>query len=259
MKEVVIEVWGDFACFTMPQAKVERLTYPFPPPSAARGILSAIYMKPKEFLWRVHRIEVLEPIRYISFKRNEVKCTVGSEPISTEEERTQRQTTALQNVRYRIAASIIPRPAFAGKELQLYEQALRRIRTGKCFHQPELGMREFVCYFEESDGMRSPIQQSMDAGLMVYDLFAPDDVEVTKKTKRGCKTLELKHYLDRIEYTIEGGTLRFTALLPCGSGEALNLNPSLLTDFLRTQGAAPVWQCRVVRTHLYNKAGKDFA
>ena len=52
--------------------------------------------------------------------------------------------------------------------------------------------------------------------------------------------------------------LRFTALLPCGSGEALNLNPSLLTDFLRTQGAAPVWQCRVVRTHLYNKAGKDF-
>ena len=53
-------------------------------------------------------------------------------------------------------------------------------------------------------------------------------------------------------------TLRFTALLPCGSGEALNLNPSLLTDFLRTQGAAPVWQCRVVRTHLYNKAGKDF-
>ena len=81
-----------------------------------------------------------------------------------------------------------------------------------------------------------------------------EHAEVTKKTKRGCKTLELKHYLDRIEYTIEGGTLRFTALLPCGSGEALNLNPSLLTDFLRTQGAAPVWQCRVVRTHLYNKA-----
>ena len=85
-----------------------------------------------------------------------------------------------------------------------------------------------------------------------------EHAEVTKKTKRGCKTLELKHYLDHIEYTIEGGTLRFTALLPCGSGEALNLNPSLLTDFLRTQGAAPVWQCRVVRTHLYNKAGKDF-
>ena len=82
--------------------------------------------------------------------------------------------------------------------------------------------------------------------------------EVTKKTKRGQKTLELKNYLDRIAYTVEGDTVRFTAMLPCGSGEALSLNPSLLTDFLRTQGAAPVWQCRVLRTHLYDKAGKDF-
>ena len=183
MKEITIEVWGDFACFTMPEARVERLTYPFPTPSAARGILSAIYVKPKEFNWRINRIEVLNPIRYISFKRNEVKCTVSSEPISTEEERTQRQTVALQDVRYRISASIIPRPAFVGREAQLYEQALRRIRGGKCFCTPALGLREFVCYFEESDGTRQPIQQSMDAGLMVYDLFGPDDVEVTKKVK----------------------------------------------------------------------------
>ena len=181
MKEITIEVWGDFACFTMPEARVERLTYPFPTPSAARGILSALYAKPKEFWWQVNRIEVLNPIRYISFKRNEVKCTVSSEPISTEEERTQRQTVALQDVRYRISASIIPRPDFVGREAQLYEQALRRIRGGKCHCQPALGMREFVCYFEESDGTRQPIQQSMDAGLMVYDLFGPDDVEVTKK------------------------------------------------------------------------------
>lgn len=183
MKEIAIEVWGDFACFTMPEARVERLTYPFPTPSAARGILSAIYVKPKEFNWRINRIEVLNPIRYISFKRNEVKCTISSEPISTEEERTQRQTVALQDVRYRISASIIPRPAFVGRETQLYEQALRRIRGGKCYFAPSLGLREFVCYFEESDGTRQPIQQSMDAGLMVYDLFGPDDVEVTKKMK----------------------------------------------------------------------------
>lgn len=183
MKEIVIEVWGDFACFSAPYAKVERLTYPFPTPSAARGILSAIYMKPKEFRWQVNRIEVLSPIRYISFKRNEVKSTTSTAPISTEEERTQRQTVALQDVRYRIAASIVPRPAFAGKETQLYEQALRRIRRGKCYFQPSLGLREFACYFEESDGSRSPISQSMDAGLMVYDLFTPEDVEVTKKTK----------------------------------------------------------------------------
>ena len=183
LKEIVIEVWGDFACFSAPYAKVERLTYPFPTPSAARGILSAIYMKPKEFRWQINRIEVLSPIRYISFKRNEVKSTTSTAPISTEEERTQRQTVALQDVRYRIAASIVPRPAFAGKETQLYEQALRRIRRGKCYFQPSLGLREFACYFEESDGSRSPISQSMDAGLMVYDLFTPEDVEVTKKTK----------------------------------------------------------------------------
>lgn len=183
LKEIVIEVFGDFACFSAPYAKVERLTYPFPTPSAARGILSAIYMKPKEFRWQINRIEVLSPIRYISFKRNEVKSTTSTAPISTEEERTQRQTVALQDVRYRIAASIVPRPAFAGKETQLYEQALRRIRRGKCYFQPSLGLREFACYFEESDGSRSPISQSMDAGLMVYDLFTPEDVEVTKRTK----------------------------------------------------------------------------
>ena len=70
-----------------------------------------------------------------------------------------------------------------GRETQLYEQALRRIRGGKCYFQPSLGLREFTCYFEESDGTRPPIQESLDAGLMVYDLFTPEDVEVTKKTK----------------------------------------------------------------------------
>ena len=61
LKEIVIEVWGDLACFTMPYVKVERLTYPFPTPSAARRILSAIYSKPKEFRWQINRIEVLNP------------------------------------------------------------------------------------------------------------------------------------------------------------------------------------------------------
>lgn len=143
MKEVVIEVWGDFACFTMPQAKVERLTYPFPPPVGCQR-------DPFRDLHETERIPVESPshrgagaIRYISFKRKKIKCTVSSTPVSAEEERTQRQTTALQNVRYRIAASIIPRPAFVGRETQLYEQALRRIRGGKCYFQPSLGLREF--------------------------------------------------------------------------------------------------------------------
>ena len=181
--EVKLEVWGDFACFSPPHMKVERLTYPFPTPSAARGILSAIYSKPKEFYWQVSRIEVLAPIRYISFKRNEVKVNQSSDPISTDDERTQRQTVALQNVRYRITAEIVPREEFRGREKQLHEQALRRIRGGKCFYQPSLGLREFIAYFEESDGVRMPIPMDLDAGWMVYDVFDLHDFSVGKKTK----------------------------------------------------------------------------
>ena len=183
MNEITIEVWGDFACWTMPAAKVERLTYPFPTPSAARGILSAIYSKPAEFYWQVNRIEVLAPIRYISFKRNEVKSKTSDKYLYTDEERTQRQTVALRDVRYRIAASIVPRSDFRGSEAQLVDQALRRIRGGKAFMQPSLGQKEFVAYFEESDNTRPPIEDSLDAGLMVYDVFDLHDASVRKKTQ----------------------------------------------------------------------------
>lgn len=185
--EVVLDVWGDFACFSRPDGKVERLTYPVPTPSAVRGILSSIYSKPKEFYWQVNRIEVLNPIRYISFKRNEVKSKMEKkqEPLFTDEKRTQRQTVALRDVRYRFAASICPRPDFAGTETQLYEQALRRIRGGKTFVQPALGLKEFVAYFQEGDCERGPkpIPVDMDLGLMVYDIFDLHDCEVREKTR----------------------------------------------------------------------------
>lgn len=181
--EVTIEVWGDFACFAPPYGKVERMTYPFPTPSAARGILSAIYAKPNEFYWQICRIEVLNPIQYISFKRNEVKVKVSDTPISTDDERTQRQTMALKDVRYRITAKIVPRKSFTGNVTQLYEQAIRRIRSGKCYYQPGLGLREFAAYFKESDGTRNPIPVDMDAGWMVYDVFDLHDFSVSKKAK----------------------------------------------------------------------------
>ena len=185
--EVVLEVWGDFACFSRPDGKVERLTYPVPTPSAVRGILSSIYSKPKEFYWQVNRIEVLNPIRYISFKRNEVKSKMGKkqEPLFTDEKRTQRQTVALRDVRYRFAASLCPRPDFAGTETQLYEQALRRSRGGKTFVQPALGLKEFVAYFQEGDCERGPkpIPVDMDLGLMVYDIFDLHDCEAREKTR----------------------------------------------------------------------------
>lgn len=183
--ELSIEVWGDFACFTPPYAKVERLTYPFPTPSACRGILSAIYSKPEEFYWQVNQIEILNPIQYMSFKRNEIKTRVSKKMkvIYADEERTQRQTIVLKDVRYRITASICPRSAFKGKEQHLYDQAYRRIRNGKCYYQPSLGLREFVAYFEESDGSREPIDINMDVGLMVYDIFDLHDYKVRGKAK----------------------------------------------------------------------------
>lgn len=188
-QEILLEVWGDFAAFCPPYARVERLTYPVPTPSAARGILSAIYSKPVEFYWQVTRIEVLNPIRYITFKMNEVKSTVSvkgsaeSSILYTDEDRTQRQTQALRDVRYRIAAVICPQPGFQGTAEQLYQQALRRIRSGKCFYQPCLGLRDFSCYFEESDGTRPPIEESMDLGLMIYDIFDLHDCAVRKKAR----------------------------------------------------------------------------
>lgn len=94
----------------------------------------------------------------------------------------------------------------------------------------------------------------------VLDAYnAAENAEVTKKTKRGQKTLDLKAYLPRVDYEVQGDQLHFSLLLPCGSGEALNLNPSLLMEYLHSRGGAPAWQCEVLRTHLYNTQGKDFA
>ena len=191
MNEIKIEVWGDFACFSRPESKVERLTYPVITPSAARGILSAVYSKPVEFYWQIRQIEVLKPIRYITFKRNEVIYSKIKKlkPIFVEdtketgaEHRTQRQTVALKDVRYRITAEIIPRKDFKGTVNQLYEQAKRRISSGKCFFQPSLGLREFVCYFDVPTDAE-PVNESMDIGFMLYDVFDLHKYEVTPKAE----------------------------------------------------------------------------
>ena len=188
----VVEVYGDLACFTSPQAKVERLSLPVPTPSVARGILDSIYVKPPEFRWQVTRIEILEPIRFIALRRNEVKEKVSTQAVSAwmsgkklpepifadaNEEtkgRTQRQTMALQNVKYRIHAKIVPWPEAGVKQASLDEQFMRRARTGKCFCQPSFGCREFPAYFryvEADEDSVKPQLINMDLGWMVYDIF----------------------------------------------------------------------------------------
>ena len=213
MNEIQMEVWGDFACFSRPESKVERLTYPVMTPSAARGILSAVYSKPPEFYWQVKKIEVLHPIRYMSFKRNEViNSKISSnpkEPIFVDEtmvktvdengkekkigkeHRTQRQTVVLKDVRYRITAEMKPQKDFKGTVNQLYEQAQRRIKGGKCFFQPSLGMREFVCYFGEPTDAQ-PIPDTLDLGIMLYDVFDLHKYEVTPKAEPFVTVFEAK-------------------------------------------------------------------
>lgn len=200
MNTIVVEVWGDFACFTRPETKVERFSYPVMTPSAARGILDAIYAKPLEFSWRISRIEVLNPIQFIALRRNEVKEKINEkailsflkrggefEPIVVDatknttgtdaKGRTQRQTIALKNVHYRIHAHIKPRPGFTDKQRAFEEQAIRRISKGKCFYQPYLGCREFVGYFALAEDNKETISDTMDIGLMVYDVYDLDKVE----------------------------------------------------------------------------------
>ncbi|GMV23670.1 MAG: hypothetical protein AMXMBFR57_36190 [Acidimicrobiia bacterium] len=190
-----IRCFGDFACFSRPEMKVERLSYPCPTPSAARGIFDAIYVKPLEFRWEVTQIDLLASPQFIALRRNEAKEKVNAanviawadgsaapEPIwadgdraltgSDERGRTQRQTIALKNPAYRLHARIVPWPGFE-KQLPAFDaQFQRRASAGKCFQQPYFGCREFPAYFEvdeRGDGILRDL--NLDIGLMVYDVW----------------------------------------------------------------------------------------
>jgi CRISPR-associated protein Cas5d len=193
-----LEVWGEFACFTRPEMKVERFSYPVITPSAARGIFDAIYFKRSYgFYWQIEKIEILSPPRYIALRRNEVKDKAPGERtilawmegrqepeplwadgdrelLGTDQKgRTQRQTMALQDVRYRLHAHMRFRQESRDSR-ELDEQFARRARAGKCFYQPYLGCREFPAYFEPVDEVsppKTPIRLDLDLGYMLYDVF----------------------------------------------------------------------------------------
>lgn len=193
----VLKVWGELACFTRPELKVERFSYPVITPSAARGIFDAIYCKPQEFRWQITRIEVLKPVRYIALRRNEVKEKapplrtilgwVNGEEVTPiwadgdrallgtdQKGRTQRQTMALKDVAYYLYARICPWPGFEDRLPALEAQFRRRASQGKCIYQPYLGCREFPAYFElvePTAQLEPPIDWSIDVGLMLYDVF----------------------------------------------------------------------------------------
>ena len=193
---VRLRVSGDYACFTRPEMKVERVSYDVMTPSAARGIVEAIYWKPA-IKWIVEEIRVLKPIRFRSIRRNEVgsKASVSairkamrrdelwSLSIVVEDTRQQRAATVLAGVDYIICArfELTSRATAcdnAGKHLDTFN---RRARKGQCFHQPSLGTREFPARYELVEpGTKFPAPESEDPnlgfgvarhlGLMLYDI-----------------------------------------------------------------------------------------
>lgn len=162
---------GEFACFTRPEAKVERVSYPIMTPSAARGILEAIFWHP-EFTWAIREIRVLKPLRTFSILRNEVnnKMSPGrTEPYYADEDRTQRHAVCLRDVDYAIFADANVRKGVAENHAKFRDQFRRRVERGQCFHRPSLGCREFAAEFMQYDGTE-PIQWTEDLGLMLWDV-----------------------------------------------------------------------------------------
>ncbi|HHY92563.1 MAG TPA: type I-C CRISPR-associated protein Cas5 [Firmicutes bacterium] len=181
---LVVKLWGDFACFTRPEMKVERVSYPVPTPSAVRGALEAIFWKP-EFRWRVKRIDVLNPIRYFSLLRNEVNTKAAVSSIKgwgagdgyyADLDRAQRHTLALRDVAYLVWADVELAPHANGIDTAKYrDQFRRRVACGQCRHQPYLGCREFVAFFGPPNGSEQPFPVTEDLGLMLFDMDYASD------------------------------------------------------------------------------------
>jgi CRISPR-associated protein Cas5d len=183
---VKLRVWGDYACFTRPEMKAERVSYDVMTPSAARGILEAIHWKPA-LVWRIDRLHVMKPIRFDSIRRNEVenKIPVGNIKKAMNgtvidlhqyaaDERQQRAALVLRDVEYVIEAHFEMTDKAGdgdnpGKHCDIFK---RRARGGQCHMQPYMGCREFPANFEllESVIPESPLKGEVDLGWMLWDI-----------------------------------------------------------------------------------------
>jgi CRISPR-associated protein Cas5d len=180
---LALRVWGDMACFTRPEMKVERVSYPVMTPSAARGVLEAVFWKP-QFSWKVEEIWVLKPISYFSILRNEVNSRQSERTAAgwvrsgggydASADRAQRHTLALREVDYVIRASIDLRADVTDDVAKYRDQFRRRVEGGRCFSMPYLGCREFSAGFGPATGAApQPIDE--DLGPMLLDIaYAAD-------------------------------------------------------------------------------------
>lgn len=180
-------VWGRNACFTRPEMKVERVSYDIMTPSAARGILEAILWKPA-IRWRVAEIDLLNPIRWESVRRNEVGTIIRTGTVKTamkrghgnlgiyiEKERQQRAGLFLRDVKYIIHAffEITKEAGDSDNVVKFQEMFLRRVQKGQCFHRPYLGCREFAAHFKlikKHDQLTELLDETRDLGWMLLDM-----------------------------------------------------------------------------------------
>ncbi len=185
---VKLEVWGDYACFTRPEMKVERVSYDVMTPSAARGILEAIFWHPG-MRYVIDRIHVLSPISFTNVRRNEVKSKISASVVydamtggktelylNTAEDIQQRAAMVLQDVRYVIEAhfDLVPEKMGEGdNEGKFCEMLKRRIAKGQCYHQPYFGCREFPAHFRAWEAETIPTaypSETRDLGFMLFDM-----------------------------------------------------------------------------------------
>lgn len=193
---VSVEVWGDYASFNRPEMKVERVSYDVMTPSAARGLLEAIYWHPG-IRWVVDRIYVLNPIEFTTIRRNEVKCKIQAASaislmtggnardfISTKEDIQQRAALVLKNVRYVIDAhfNITEEAGAEDTEGKFCDIIRRRLEKGQCYHQPYMGCREFPAFFRKWEGESVPTaypEENRELGNMLYDMDYSDPQNIT--------------------------------------------------------------------------------
>lgn len=186
LKALSVKFWGEYACFTRPEMKVERVTYPVMTPSAARGALEAIFWKPQVF-WRIEEIHVLNRIVYTSILRNEIKdrqsnraarrwaSNGGGYDASASRNRAQRHTLALRDVAYVVRAQLVLHEGVGDHIAKYRDQFRRRVSSGRCFATPYLGCREFSASFGEPAPDEAPIDLSEDLGLMLLDIDYDQD------------------------------------------------------------------------------------
>jgi len=176
---ITVKVEGDFACFTRPDLKVERMTYPCMTPSAARGMLDSIFWKP-EFKWHIKRIYILKPVRFHSIKRNEINSKQGKNPIVIEDKRAQRNSIILKDVSYIIEASVyLDEYSEKNPPMKYVEQFDRRVNKGQCFRRPYLGCREFSAEFMKPGETERPISETIPIGSMFLDMFYSEKEDIT--------------------------------------------------------------------------------